>query len=57
LNLSGLPIKEVGKNSGDLAIWFDRVGCAVDIGALGREFGVRPTPLRDRAARMVQAAI
>jgi uncharacterized protein YbjT (DUF2867 family) len=49
-----LPIEEVRKNSGDFATmleWFDRVGYDVDIAALGREFGIEPTKLRDWAAR------
>jgi len=48
-----LPIAEVRKNSEDLATmleWFDRVGYDVDIAALEREFGVRPTKLQAWAA-------
>lgn len=48
-----VPIEEVRKASDDYAImleWFDRVGYDVDIPALSRQFGIRPTPLAEWAA-------
>jgi uncharacterized protein YbjT (DUF2867 family) len=49
-----IPISEVRKNSEDFALmleWFERVGYDVDIPALEREFGVRPSNLEAWAAR------
>ena len=43
-----IPISEVRKNSEDFALmleWFERVGYDVDIAALARESGIRPTTL------------
>ncbi len=48
-----IPISEVRKNSEDLALmieWFERVGYDVDITALERESGIRPTTLVEWAA-------
>jgi uncharacterized protein YbjT (DUF2867 family) len=47
-----LPIEDVRKNSADFATmleWFDDVGYNVDIDALARESGIRPTKLVDWA--------
>jgi uncharacterized protein YbjT (DUF2867 family) len=47
-----LPIEAVRKNSEDLAImlqWFGDVGYDVHIGSLAREFGIRPTTLKEWA--------
>ena len=49
-----IPIAEVRKNSEDFALmleWFERVGYDVDIPALEREFGIRPTTLVEWAAK------
>lgn len=49
-----VPIEEVRKMSEDYAImleWFDRVGYDVDIPAVAKEFGVRPTTLAEWAGR------
>jgi uncharacterized protein YbjT (DUF2867 family) len=49
-----IPMSEVRKNSEDFALmleWFERVGYDADIGELEREFGIRPTRLREWAAR------
>jgi len=49
-----IPMSEVRKNSEDFALmleWFERVGYNVDIAGLEREFGIRPTRLREWAAR------
>jgi uncharacterized protein YbjT (DUF2867 family) len=43
-----IPMSEVRKNSEDFALmleWFERVGYDVDIAALARESGIRPTTL------------
>jgi uncharacterized protein YbjT (DUF2867 family) len=48
-----VPIEEVRKASDDYAImleWFDRVGYDVDMPALSRQYGIRPTPLAEWAA-------
>jgi uncharacterized protein YbjT (DUF2867 family) len=48
-----IPIAEVRKNSEDFALmleWFERVGYNVDIPALARASGIRPTTLREWAA-------
>jgi uncharacterized protein YbjT (DUF2867 family) len=45
-----IAIEEVRKNSEDYAImleWFDRVGYNADIAGLQREFGIKPTKLRE----------
>ena len=47
-------MSEVRKNSEDFALmleWFERVGYNADIAGLEREFGIRPTRLREWAAR------
>ncbi|MEN6426140.1 MAG: NmrA/HSCARG family protein [Phycisphaerales bacterium] len=49
------PVEEVGRLSEDMAAmleWFDAVGYSVDIHALARESGVRPTSLIEWAARI-----
>lgn len=45
-----IPIEEVRKNSEDFAImleWFERVGYNADVDGLNREFGIKPTKLRE----------
>lgn len=54
LEFAPVPIEEVRKWSADYASmleWFDRVGYEVHIRSRSREFGVRPTSLRDWAVR------
>lgn len=49
-----VPIADVRKNSEDFALmleWFGKVGYDADIAALEREFGIKPTTLRQWAAR------
>ena len=49
-----VPIGEVRKASADYATmleWFDRVGYNVDIPAMARESGIRPTTFEEWAAR------
>jgi len=50
-----VPIAEVRKASMDYALmleWFDRVGYDVDIPAMAKEYGVRPTTLQEWAAKV-----
>ena len=50
-----VPIDEVRKNSEDLAImfeWFGDTGYDVDIQALEREFGIKPTTFEQWAAKL-----
>ena len=45
-----IPIAEVRKNGEDFATmleWFERVGYDVDIDATAREFGIRPTSIKE----------
>jgi len=52
-----IPISEVRKNSEDFALmleWFERVGYDVDIPALARESGIRPTTLVEWAMGLHQ---
>ena len=52
-----IPISEVRKNSADFASmleWFEAVGYDVDIPALEREFGIKPTTLEQWATRATQ---
>ena len=54
ITFAQIPISEVRKNSEDFAAmleWFERVGYNVDIQAIEREFGIRPTTLDAWAAR------
>ena len=54
-----IPISEVRKNSEDFALmleWFERVGYDVDIAALARESGIRPTTLVEWAGRRNERA-
>jgi uncharacterized protein YbjT (DUF2867 family) len=49
-----VPIAEVRKSSEDYAImleWFDRVGYDVNVPAVAKEFGIRPTALAEWAGR------
>ena len=49
-----VPIEEVRKGSADFAAmleWFDRVGYDVDIPAVSRESGIRPTTFQEWASR------
>jgi uncharacterized protein YbjT (DUF2867 family) len=49
-----VPIEDVRKASEDYAImleWFDAVGYNADIEANAAEFGIKPTPLREWAAK------
>ena len=49
-----IPMSEIRKNSEDFALmleWFERVGYDADIAGNAREYGVRPTTLREWAAR------
>ena len=53
-----IPISEVRKNSEDFALmleWFERVGYDVDIAALARESGIRPTTLVEWARGLAQS--
>lgn len=53
-----IPISEVRKSSEDFALmldWFNKVGYSVDIGGLQREFGIRPTSVREWIAKNVRA--
>jgi uncharacterized protein YbjT (DUF2867 family) len=55
LTYTQIPMSEVRKNSDDFALmleWFERVGYDVDIAATAKEYGVRPTPLSEWAARL-----
>ena len=55
INFVQIPVSEVRKNSEDFAImleWFGEVGYNVDIPAMAREFGIRPTTLEEWAARL-----
>jgi uncharacterized protein YbjT (DUF2867 family) len=50
-----VPIDEVRKASMDYALmleWFERVGYNVDIPAITKEYGVRPTTLQEWAAKV-----
>ena len=52
-----IPISEVRKNSEDFALmleWFERVGYDVDIPALARESGIRPTTLVEWARGLAE---
>jgi uncharacterized protein YbjT (DUF2867 family) len=49
-----VPIAEIRKASEDYALmleWFDRIGYTVDIPALAKRYGVRPTTLAEWAAK------
>ena len=51
-----MPIEQVRSSSEDFALmleWFDKVGYDVDVPALTREYGIRPTTLRDWASKVV----
>jgi uncharacterized protein YbjT (DUF2867 family) len=55
INFVQIPISEVRKNSEDFAImleWFGEVGYNVDIPAMASEFGIRPTSLKEWAAKL-----
>jgi len=55
INFVQVPIAEVRKNSEDFAImleWFGEVGYNVDIPAMAREFGIKPTTLSEWAAKL-----
>ncbi len=55
INFVEVPIADVRKNSEDMAImleWFGDVGYNVDIPALAREFGIKPTTLGQWAATL-----
>ena len=50
-----VPVAEIRKVSDDYATmleWFDRVGYDVDIAALAKESGIRPTPFAEWASTM-----
>ena len=50
-----VPIEDVRKGSEDYALmleWFERVGYNVDIPALAKQYGVRPTTLAEWAAKV-----
>ncbi len=50
-----IPISEVRKNSEDFALmleWFDRVGYDADIAATAKEYGIKPTTLKEWSGRL-----
>lgn len=50
-----IPISEVRKNSEDMALmleWFEAVGYDADIAANAKEYGVKPTSLKEWASRL-----
>ena len=50
-----VPIEEVRKSSEDMAImyeWFGSTGYDVDIAALHREFGIKPTTFEEWAVKL-----
>jgi len=50
-----IPISEIRKNSEDFALmleWFEAVGYDVDIAATAKEYGVKPTSLKEWAATL-----
>lgn len=50
-----IPISEVRKNSEDFALmleWFDRVGYDADIAGNAKEYGIKPTSLKEWSAQL-----
>ncbi|MDP2320621.1 MAG: NmrA/HSCARG family protein [Acidobacteriota bacterium] len=50
-----IPMSEIRKNSDDFALmleWFEAVGYDADIAANAKEYGVKPTPLKEWASRL-----
>ena len=55
INYMQIPMSEIRKNSEDFALmleWFEAVGYDADIEGNAREYGVRPTPLAEWAAKL-----
>lgn len=50
-----IPMSEIRKNSDDFALmleWFEAVGYDVDIAATAKEYGVKPTSLKEWASKL-----